>query len=130
MKFSILLLAITWSFFACASSSAGIATSNVPIIDKKYTVIGPVEQSKRWVTIDLAILGFPLTKPPVDEVVSDAIRSKEADALINIRYYTDKMIFLFITVNRFGLNAEAVKWDASQPTVEPTPEVIPSKKKK
>lgn len=98
-------------FLNCATSSAGIATSNIPIVEQKYSVIGPVEKSAYWITIDLGILGFPLTKPPINELVNEAIRDKEADALINIRHWNDKIILLFITVNRFGLNAEAVRFD-------------------
>lgn len=95
----------------CASSSAGIATSNIPIVEKKYTVLGPVEKSTYWVTIDLAVLGFPLSKPPIHALVEEAIADKEADALINIRHWNDKIIILFVTVNRFGLNAEAVRFE-------------------
>lgn len=80
-------------------------------MEQKYSVIGPVEKSAYWITIDLGILGFPLTKPPINELVNEAIRDKEADALINIRHWNDKIILLFITVNRFGLNAEAVRFD-------------------
>lgn len=94
----------------CASSSAGLATSNIPIVDQKYTVIGPVEKSDYWITFDIAFIGFPLSKPPMDKLVHDAIQESEADALINIRYWNDKSIILFITLNRIGLNAEAIKF--------------------
>ncbi|HNK56770.1 MAG TPA: hypothetical protein PLL86_11165, partial [Leptospiraceae bacterium] len=94
----------------CASSSAGISTSNIPIVNKKYKVISPVEGRKSWVTIDIAILAVSFSTPPINELVQEMINSKEADALINIRYWQDRSIFLFLTWNRLGINAEAVKF--------------------
>lgn len=97
--------------FHCATSSAGIATSNIPIADRKYKVIGPVEGHKTWNTFDIAIVGLPLSEPPIDKLVTSMLTEKEADALINIRYWTDKYILLFITVNRLHINAEAIKFE-------------------
>ncbi|MCB1156363.1 MAG: hypothetical protein H7A25_21270 [Leptospiraceae bacterium] len=99
---------------SCASSSAGMATSNIPIVTKKYEVIGPVEKQAGWVTIDAGIFGFPLKKPPIHQLMNEAINEKEADALVNIRYWNDKIILLFFTYNRFGLNAEAVKFTGGE----------------
>ncbi|MEM7180817.1 MAG: hypothetical protein AAF518_07885 [Spirochaetota bacterium] len=98
----------------CATSNAGMAISNVPIVSKKYKVLGVVEKKTSWTTIDIAIIGFPLEQPPIDKVVNDAIAEKEADALINIRYWNDKMIFGPVTLNRFGLKAEAVKFEGGE----------------
>ncbi|EPG49955.1 LIC20211 family lipoprotein [Leptospira kirschneri] len=97
--------------FHCTTSSAGIATSNIPIADRKYKVIGPVEGHKTWNTFDIAIVGLPLSEPPIDKLVTSMLTEKEADALINIRYWTDKYILLFITVNRLHINAEAIKFE-------------------
>ncbi|WCL47689.1 LIC20211 family lipoprotein [Leptospira sp. GIMC2001] len=108
----VISLIILFSFLSnCATASAGIATSNIPIVDQKYSVIGPVEKSKHWFTIDFAFIGIPLSKPPVDTIIQEAINEKEADALINIRHWNDKIIILFVTINRFGINAEAVKFE-------------------
>ncbi|RHX91655.1 hypothetical protein DLM76_16700 [Leptospira yasudae] len=95
----------------CATSSAGIATSNIPVADRKYKVIGPVEGHKTWNTFDMAIIGVPLSEPPIDKVVTAMLTEKEADALINIRYWTDKYILLFLTINRLHINAEAIKFE-------------------
>ena len=94
----------------CASSSAGISTSNIPVANKKYKVIGPVESKNSWITLDIAILAVAFSTPPINEMMDEMIRSKEADALINIRYWQDRTIFLFLTRNRLGINAEAVKF--------------------
>ncbi|EMJ96654.1 LIC20211 family lipoprotein [Leptospira alstonii] len=105
------LFFISFILFNCATSSAGIATSNIPVADRKYKVIGPVEGHKTWNTFDMAIVGVPLSEPPIDKVVTTMLTEKEADALINIRYWTDKYILLFITVNRLHINAEAIKFE-------------------
>ncbi|WP_078128657.1 LIC20211 family lipoprotein [Leptospira alexanderi] len=105
------LFFVSLILFHCATSSAGIATSNIPVADHKYKVIGPVEGHKIWSTFDIAIVGIPLSEPPIDNLVTTMLAEKEADALINIRYWTDKYIFLFITVNRLHINAEAIKFE-------------------
>jgi hypothetical protein len=112
--FSIILSALLLN---CASSSAGISTSNIPIANKKYKVIGPVEAKHSWFTLDVALLAVSFSNPPINEMMDEMIKSKEADALINIRYWQDRTILLFLTRNRLGINAEAVKF-----TDEPTPE--------
>lgn len=99
----------------CASSSAGIATSNVPIVDQKYSVLGAVEESDYWLTIDFALIGFPLSKPPINNVLDLAIQKSGGDALINIRHWNDKIVLLFLTINRLGIKAEAIKF-INEPT--------------
>ncbi|MCC5815999.1 MAG: hypothetical protein JJT78_14705 [Leptospira sp.] len=112
---SIFIIATFLLVLNCATSSAGLATSNIPITDQKYTVISPVETSTWWLSFDIGILGFPLSKPPVHDLVQATIEEKEADALINIRHWNDKIVILFITINRFGLNAEAVRFESAPP---------------
>jgi hypothetical protein len=108
------VLALTQS---CASSTAGLAVSNVPLENKQYEVLGPAESSRGWIIFDIGILGFPLKSPPIDEVVSDLLQEKGGDALINLRYYTEKWILLGFTYNRFFLRADVVKMAA--PDVNP-----------
>ncbi|MGJ4789368.1 hypothetical protein EHQ52_16025 [Leptospira koniambonensis] len=108
-----ILLAI--SAISCATSSAGLATSTVPVADKKYKVISPVEGTKYWYTFDIAIIGIPLSEPPIDQLLEQLKKEKEADALINVRYWTDKSIFVFLTVNRLHISAEAIKFEDEIP---------------
>ncbi len=111
MKKLALFLMIVYSAYGCATANAGFATSNIPIAERKYKVIGSVEKEKGWMTFDFAIIGVPLQKPPVNSLMDDALKEKNADALVNIRYWNDRIIILFITWNRMGLTAEAVKFD-------------------
>ncbi|PJZ70919.1 hypothetical protein CH373_06870 [Leptospira perolatii] len=105
------------SFIQCATASAGLSTSTIPMADKKYKVLGPVEGQETWFTFDIAIIGIPFHAPPIDKLVDSLQKSKEADALINIRYWNDKFVLLFLTINRFHISAEAVKFeeDSTEP---------------
>jgi hypothetical protein len=113
------LLTLLSTLMNCASSSAGLATSNIPIVNRKYKVVAPVQDSISWVTFDIAIIGIPFKKPPIDKLVERSINQKEADALINIKYWQDRIILFFITWNRLGISAEAIKFedDGSSKTV-------------
>jgi hypothetical protein len=107
----LIIFSFLFIFVHCATSSSGITTSNIPVVNRKYTVLGPVQNTETWYTFDVAIFGFPLDKPPIDKIVNRAISDKNADALINIKYWQDKIIVLFITVNRIGISAEAIKFE-------------------
>ena len=112
-KYFIFLL-ILFSGLNCATSHAGMATSNIPIGEKKYQVISHVTKKVSWYTFDIGIFGFPLKKPPVHKLIQQAIDENKADALVNIRYWNDKAIFLFMTRNRFGFEADAVKFETPE----------------
>ncbi len=115
-----ILLALLIFASACATSSAGLSTSTIPMADKKYKVIAPVEGMKHWYTLDIAIIGIPLGEPPIDILLEELKREKDADALINVRYWTDKIVILFLTVNRLHISAEAVKFE-EESNVTPDP---------
>ncbi len=109
-RFTLFLYALLFLFLTgCAGSTAGIAVSNIPLENKKYTVLGPAETMVSWVSFDVGFLGFPLEPPPVDEAVRRLLESKGGDALINLRYATDRSVYLFITYHRFFLKADVVK---------------------
>lgn len=100
----------------CAGANAGIAVSNVPTEGQTYTVLGTAETTKSWWSLDLAVLAFPLGEPPVAEAVEDLLKQKEGNALINLRFWTDRTIILFMTRHRFHLQADVIRFD---PKVDP-----------
>ena len=114
-----LFLACLFSLGACVTATAGIATSNIPLEGRKYTVVGTGTVIEKWAGLDLGIIGFPLGPPPVDRAVERLLREKKGDALINLRFGTDKFIFLFfITMHRFHLTADVVRLE---PETAPAP---------
>ena len=113
------ILALTLSLGGCATASAGLATSNIPLDGRKYTVLGTAETVRKWYTFDVGFFGMPLKDPPIDEAVQDLLKAKGGDALINLRYFTDRSIYLFITQHRFYLKAEVVKLNSGSPAPAP-----------
>lgn len=93
----------------CASAQAGVAVSNIPLEGVPYTVLGEDSVSVSWITLDVGIIAFPLKRPPVEQALQELMKKKGGDALINIRYSTDRMIFLPVTVHRFHVTADVVK---------------------
>lgn len=110
-------------FISCATSSAGLVTSNTAIGDRKFTVIGPVKDKMTWYSFDIGFVGLPFEEPPIDEFTNNILTQNNADALINIRYWNEKSVYLFVTKHSFGLSAEAIKWEA-------IPEPVPSKSRR
>ena len=114
MKFNFMILILSLSLVHCATTSnAGLALSNTPI-SQPYDIVSPVKKTKIWFTFDIGFIGIPLRKPPIDALMNDILTEKKADALVNIRYWNDRMVFLFLTVNRIGLSAEAVKFKTKE----------------
>jgi len=104
------LLPLLLSGGACVTASVGMATSNIPLEGKEYRVLGAAETMVEWWNVDLGIVGIPLQTPPVDDAVRELLRQKGGNALINIRYSTDKWVFLFIISRyRFHIQADVVK---------------------
>lgn len=110
MNLKVILPALLLLFcLNCASGSAGIATSSEPLKPGEYTVLGPAETSVSWWSIDIGFFALPLSVPPVDEARDALLSEKGGNALVNIRYSTDRSIFLFMTRHRFHLKADVVR---------------------
>ncbi|MFN3604161.1 MAG: hypothetical protein ACK4UJ_05595 [Leptonema sp. (in: bacteria)] len=106
------IVIVPLAFFQfCATSYAGIATSNIPLNQSTQDIeyMGTDSIQKSWFHFDIGILGFPLTEPPVDSAIEELIKKYQGDALINIRYYTQRSIFLFITRNTLYIKADVVR---------------------
>lgn len=112
MKKIITILVLCLNF--CTTTSAGISTSNIPITNRKYQVLSTVSGTKGWIALDIGIIGIPLSEPLLNQLMQELLNQSEADALVNIRYWNDKMIFGFITYHRVGITADAVKFEETQ----------------
>lgn len=95
----------------CITVSGGIAPSNIPMEGRTYSVVGSGRAQRSWFGLDMGIIGFPLSAPPVSRTMQQLIRSKKGDALINIRYSTDKRVyFFFLTQHTLRIEADVVKF--------------------
>ncbi len=104
------LFALAFSM-QCAGASAGITAANMPMEGRKFHVLGTAETTVSWWSFDLGIIGVPLGRPPVDEAERILLEEKGGDALINLRYFTDRTIILLLTRHRFYLKADVVQFD-------------------
>ncbi len=104
------LLTLAVSTSGCASATAGIAVSNIPLENRNYEVLGPAEAHAGWWAFDAGIIAAPFKKPPIDDVMRDLIAQQDGgQALINIRYSNDRIIILFLTLYRFHVRADVVR---------------------
>lgn len=111
IKNTILILLYIGLLGSCVAASGGIATSDRPIQGREYTVLGPAETMVTWWSINLGIIGMPLSDPPVDKAQNQLLAEKNGDALINLRYWTDQSVFIaFIIRQRFYLKADVIKF--------------------
>jgi len=95
---------------ATPAASAGIAVSNIPLENKPLRYLGTAETVVDWWSFDIGCIALPLDPPPVDEAMKNLLREKKGDALVNLRYWTDRSVFLFIIIRqRFYLKADVVK---------------------
>lgn len=95
----------------CITATGGIAVSNMPVEGRKYEVIGPAETTVSWWAVDIGVIGLPLSDPPVNEAQSRLMDENQGDALVNLRYWTDRSMFLFIVSrHRFHLKADVIRF--------------------
>ncbi len=107
----IALLALCLGLAGCVSASGGIATSNVPVEGRQFEVIGPAETTVSWWSVDLGIIGLPLSDPPVTLAERQLLDEQQGDALVNLRYWTDRSMILFlINRHRFHLKADVIRF--------------------
>jgi hypothetical protein len=106
---SYLIVLVVILFTGCASSTGGIAVSNIPLEGSSYTFITTDQVLLTWYSIDFGLIGVPLAPPPVEEAQTRLLEKHGGDALVNLRYWSDRSIFLFMTRNRFSLKADIVR---------------------
>lgn len=97
---------------SCASASGGFSVSTIPVETRRFEVVAPGEETTlSWWSVDLGIIGLPLSEPPVARAEQELLDRSQGDALVNLRYWNDRSVFLFI-VNRqrFHLKADVIRF--------------------
>ena len=99
----------------CVTASGGIATSNIPLDGRSYEVIQAAETTVSWWSVDAGVIGIPLSDPPVHEAEQRLLDEHNGDALVNLRYWNDRSVFLLLRPRqRFHLKADVVRFTEGQ----------------
>ncbi len=110
LKFGILILSVVLLaslLTGCIISPAGVAPSTAPITaDDKVTKLGPASGSA-WGFMVFGLL--PLSEAWTYKAVDRAVKSKDADALINVTLDNQVCLFPIVHIYRTKVQGEAVK---------------------
>lgn len=96
----LLLAAALLPLIGCATIPQGSAPSSSPLInqrgeDLKYEVIGTSSASSG----SFSLFGFiPFGRADIDEAISDAIKSRGGDNIINLSYNVESVYYLFFGI--------------------------------
>ena len=56
-------------------------------------------------------MALPLSEPPVSAAQRELLQKREGDALVNLRYWSDRSMFLFlVNRHRFHLEADVIRF--------------------
>jgi hypothetical protein len=118
----LLLIAVVMLLSGCIHQPGGIAASNVPLDGRAYHVIGETEASDNVIRI----LGLiPITGSNKTRVaLNEAIRRRDADALINITVELYTQNWILFTRTATAVYGTAIKFDSPEPASqmdEPSP---------
>jgi hypothetical protein len=93
---------------ACSTTPIAIAPSNTPLQGVQVSEnLGKTEGKDTA----YSILGiFMIGRPDIETALSNAIKAKNGDALINVRCYESFSYFLFFSANTVRVEGEAVKF--------------------
>jgi hypothetical protein len=91
---------------------AGVAPSASPITNTNYEVLGKSTGSASHI----ALLGFiPLGKADIEAAIQEAIKKKDGDALINVRYWQRSIWLCIATKITFEVEGDVIKYKTRTP---------------
>lgn len=97
-------------FWECSHFHAGVSPSNVPVSRKDYSRLGSVTKEKKWIQLDIGINVLPKEGgPKMRDLIQAALIEKEADAIIDIRYWNDEIRLGPFRIVRIGFSGEAIQ---------------------
>jgi flavin-binding protein dodecin len=102
-----LIIAGTLLLQSCVTSM-GMTSASTPVDGKEMELLGKAEgRSPRVFTI-LSVYQFG--RPDFDAAISDAVRQREGDALINVRWYEVTSYFVVVTTHHLVVTGDVVKF--------------------
>ena len=125
MVLAIIILAFLLS--SCVTPG-GITASSTPLHNKKYDVVG---ESKGKSNYSWSLFGvWSFGKPDVGKAVNDAVKKKEGDAMVNVKWYEKTYYFILFSLHRVYVEGDVVKFsEEEKKPVEEEKKPVKSRKK-
>lgn len=107
-----IILIIAVSSISCITFPVGITSSTAPLSEKAAVQnLGKVRGTHTtWALFGLLMIG----RPDIDMAISDALKQKGGEALINVRCYEEISWFLLFSLNRVIVEGEAISSQVKQ----------------
>jgi hypothetical protein len=104
--FAVIMIAVLCTL-SCITTPVTVTSSNTPLQNRVITEnLGKTEGShSAYSVLSLWMIG----KPDIEIAIEEALKKKNADALINIRCYRTTHFFLFVSVSKVTVEGDAVK---------------------
>ena len=89
----------------------GMSPSTIPLENQQTSSLGKTTGSHT----QFNLFGFPMplhftiTHPDINSAVNEALKAKQADALINVHWYTTYYHFILFSTSTIVVEGEAVK---------------------
>ncbi len=104
MKKRYILAIIVAAAFGGCTSPGGITSSTHYLGNNMVTAKGPAEGTQTH----YRVLFIPVGKADLDEAIYRAVKSAQADALINVRWYRQDFTVLLFSMHTIIVTGEAV----------------------
>ena len=109
---SLILLLSTVLFFSCSTIPMGMTSSTTPL---KGRVIFENSGRSEGEARSLSVLGlWMIGKPDIDLAIENAVRRKNGDALINVRWYEKTSYYLLFSITTVNVVGDVVKFEKEE----------------
>lgn len=105
------LIALACTFYACVTPM-GMTSSSTPLEGKKVASnLGKAEgRDSAWSVLGLWSIG----RPDIDKAIEEAVKSKNGDAIINVRWYEKTYYFVFASYTELIVYGDVIKFEAPE----------------
>jgi len=112
----IFLLMLACTFYACVTPM-GMTSSSTPLEGKRVASnLGKAEgRDSAWSVLGLWSIG----RPDIDKAIEEAVKSKNGDAIINVRWYEKTYYFVFASYTELIVLGDVIKFEAVEEPEKP-----------
>lgn len=108
-----LFILVQVAFISCITAPRGMTSSTTPVAGREYQVLGKAEGSAgslSSVHLVLRQFGWTINRPDIDEAIQNALKAKNGDALINVRWYEKNYYFILFTYTSVVVTGNVIKF--------------------